>query len=177
LRIGSRRLQPAQCLTILFLLLTLSGCTTLKLATTHFEKPTFTYVKSELVETTRSQAIVNFIFIAHNPNEAGLKNVSVSYELYVEERKLMNGTDLQIDLNPHGDTEVKVPATLLYSDLTPVLGSIVERILLGKKTIPITINAVFSGKPAIYTVNSKDEPITFELRMTKKAEVPLMRER
>lgn len=162
---------------ILALILALPGCTYTKLMTTRFEQPTFTYTGSELVETSESRAIVNFLFIAHNPNEAGLKNVTCSYELFVEEKKFLTGKDIPLALDPKGDTEIKVPATIAYADLYPVLGSVVRRILSGQKTIPITINAVFSGKPAIYSEAGKETPISFERRLIKTADIPLAQER
>lgn len=162
---------------ILALILALPGCTLAKLATTRFEKPTFTYKGSELVEASQSRAVVNFLFSAHNPNEAGLKNVTCSYELFVEGKKFLKGNDLPLALNPKGDTEIKVPATIAYADLFPVLGSIVRRILSGQKTIPVTIDAVFSGKPAIYSEAGKEKPISFEMRWVKTADIPLPQER
>ena len=164
-------------LIILAFIVALPGCTFTKLMTTRFEKPTFTYTGLELVEASQSTAIVNFLFSAHNPNEAGLKNITCSYELFVEGKKFMTGNDIPLMLNPHGDTDIKVPATIAYADLFPVLGSVVRLILSGKETIPITIDAVFSGKPAIYGEAGKEEPISFEMRLTKTADIPLPQER
>jgi len=162
---------------ILAIIITLPGCTFTKLMTTRFEKPTFTYTGSELVEASQSTAIVNFLFSAHNPNEAGLKDITCSYELFVEGKKFMTGNDVPLSLDPHGDRSIKVPATIAYADLYPVLGSVVRLILSGKKTIPITIDAVFSGKPAIYGEAGKEEPISFEMRLTRTADIPLPQER
>jgi hypothetical protein len=155
------------------LILALPGCAYTKLMTTHFESPTFTYKGSELVDSSQGRAIVNFLFIAHNPNKAGLKNVTCSYELFVEGKKFTTGQDVPLSLDPNGDTEIKVPATIAYADLSPVLGSVVRRILSGQKTIPITIDALFSGKPAIYSEAGKETPISFERRLVKTAEIPL----
>lgn len=162
-----RRLFP------LLLLFILPGCAITKLATTQFEKPTFTFLKSELVEASQRRVLVNFLFSAHNPNKAGLKNASVSYELSVEGKRFLTGADIPFELIPNGDTEIAVPTAIVYRDLSPVLGSVVERILSGKKTIPITITAVFSGKPALYIEAGKEKPISFEMRLTKTAEIPL----
>jgi Late embryogenesis abundant protein len=159
----------------LVLLLILSGCALTKLFTTRLEKPTFTYAGSELIEASQSQATVNFLFSAHNPNEAGLKNVYVSYELSVEGNKFLTGKDIPLDLKPKSDTEIKVPAAIAYRDLAPVLGSIVGRVLSGQKTIPVTIDAVLYGKPAIFSEAGKDKLITFEMKLTKTADMPLPR--
>ena len=161
---------------ILVLILALPGCSFTKLVTSRFEKPTFTYKGSELVEASQRSAIVNFLFSAHNPNEAGLKNVTCSYELFVEGKKFMTGNDVPLALDPKGDTEIKVPATIAYADLLPVMGSIARLILSGRKTIPITIDAVFSGKPAIYSEAGKEERLSFETRLTKTADIPLPQE-
>jgi len=66
---------------VAILLLILSGCALTELLTARLEKPTFTYTGAELVEASHSRAMVNFLFSAHNPNEAGLKNVYVSMNL------------------------------------------------------------------------------------------------
>ncbi len=160
-------------LVILALILVLPGCTFTKLLTTRLVKPTFTYKGFELVDASQSSLIVNFLFSAHNPNKAGLKNITCSYELFVEGNKILTGNDVPLALNPNGDTEIKVPATIAYSDLFPVLGSVVQRILSGQKTIPITINAVFSGKPATYSEAGKEEAISFEMKLIKTADIPL----
>jgi hypothetical protein len=162
---------------MLALILALPGCTLTKLMTTGFEKPTFTYTGSELVETSQGRVIVNFLFTAHNPNEAGLKNIICSYELFVEGNKFLTGNNIPLALAPKGDTEIKVPATIAYADLYPVLGSVLRRILSGQKTIPITIDAVFSGKPAIYSEAGKETTISFERRLIKTADIPLVQER
>jgi len=162
---------------VLALILALPGCTYTKLMSARFEQPTVTYTGSELVESTQGRAIVNFVFIAHNPNEAGLKNITCSYELFVEGKKFLTGNDFPLELDPKGDTEIKVPATIAYADLSPVLGSVMRRILSGQKTIPITINALFSGKPAIYSEAGKDTPIFFQRRLVKTADIPLQQER
>jgi len=160
-------------LVILALILALPGCSFTKLITTRFEKPTFTYKGFELVDASQSRIIVNFLFSAHNPNEAGLKNVTCTYELFVEEKKILTGNDIPLSLTPKGDTEIKVPATIAYVDLFSVLGSVVQRILVGQNTMPITINAVFAGKPATYSVAGIEKKISFEVRLIKNADIPL----
>jgi hypothetical protein len=162
---------------IVAIILAQPGCAVTKLMTTRFENPTFTFTGSELVETSQNGVIVNFLFIAHNPNEAGLKNVTCSYELFVEGKKFLTGNDITLALDPKGDTQIKVPATIAYADLYPVLGSVLRRILSGQKTIPVTIDALFSGKPAIYVEAGKETPISFVRRLAKTADIPLQQGR
>jgi LEA14-like dessication related protein len=160
------------------LILALPGCVYTKLLTTHLEKPTFTYQGVEMIEASQSKAIVTFLLTAHNPNDAGLRNVTCSYELYVEEKKFLTGKDIPLELAPKGDTEIKIPATIAYTDLAPVLRSVVRRILSGQKTIPVTIDAVLSGRPALYgEPGGKEYPLSFEQRVVKTAEIPLQQER
>jgi len=158
---------------ILALIFALPGCTFTKLLTTQFEKPTFTYKGLELVDASQNYVFVNFLFSAHNPNEAGLKNVTCTYELFVEGKKILTGNDIPLALPPKGDTEIKVPATIAYTALFSVLGSVVQRVLLGQKTIPVTINAVFSGKPATYSEAGMEKKISFEMSLVKTADIPL----
>ena len=157
----------------LVLIFALPGCLYTKLMTTRIEKPTFTYMGSELVETSQNSATVNFLFSAHNANEGGLKRVICSYELFVEGKKILTGNDILLSLNPKGNTDIKVPATIAYADVFPVLGSVIRRLLSGQKTISIMIDAVFSGKPAIYSEAGKEQQIFFESRFIKSADIPL----
>ncbi len=159
------------------LILALTGCVYFKMAAAPPQKPTFTYRGAELIESTQSGVLVNFLFTAHNPNKAGLKNVTCTYELFVEEKKFLTGNDIPLTLNPKGDTDIKVPATIAYKDLFPVLGSVLRRILAGEKTVPITINALFSGNPAILTEEGKEEPLPFSMRFTRTTDIPLQPER
>jgi len=162
---------------IVALILALPGCAFTRMLTARFEKPTFTFAGSELIEASQRRAVVNFLFTAHNPNKAGLKNITCSYELSAEGKKFLTENDIPLALGPQGDTEVKIPATIVYADLFPVLGSVVRRILSGPKTLPITINAVFSGKPAIYGEPGKEQELPFEMSVTRTVDLPLMQER
>ncbi len=158
---------------VFVLILDLPGCTFMKLMTNRLEKPTFTYTGFELVEASQSTTIVNFLFSVHNPNEAGLKSITCSYQLFVEGKMILKGNEILLTLKPKGDTEIKIPATIAYKDLFPFVGSVVRRILTGQKTIPVTIDAIFSGKPAIYSEAGKEKPISFEMRFIKNADIPL----
>ena len=177
LHVHSVKLSYGILLVILALILALSGCTYTRLLTTRFEKPTFTYTGFELVEASQNRAVVNFLFSAHNPNEAGLKNVTCSYELLAEGKNILTGTDIPLVLNPKGDTEISVPATIAYKDIFSFMGSVVQRLLSGQKTMPITIDALFSGKPATYGEAGKEQPISFEIRVVKTVDLPLPQER
>jgi hypothetical protein len=158
---------------ILSLILALPGCTFTKLFTTRLENPTFNFKALELIETSQSRTMVNFIFSAHNPNEVGLKDVTCSYQLFVEGKKFLTGNDIPLKLNPKGDTEILVPATIAYKDLIPVLVQVMRRILSSQNTIPVTIEAVFSGKPAIFSEGGKEKTIFFETRVTRTVDIPL----
>ena len=158
---------------IFALIMSLSGCGLTKLMTTKLEKPTFTYTQFEVVETSQTQATVNFTFSAHNPNEVGLKNVFVSYELFVEGQKLMTGNIINLDLPPKSDTMIKVPAVILYADFLPVIGSVAGRMLSGQKTIPLTVNAVFTKKPAVYDETGAEQSFSFETKLNKTVDFPL----
>ena len=59
---------------IVALILALTGCAMTKVMSTRFEKPTFTFQGTQKVEASQGMVVVTFLFIAHNPNAAGLKN-------------------------------------------------------------------------------------------------------
>ena len=165
------------CMVIATLVLVLPGCSVVKMLTTRLEKPTVTYKGFERVEASQHGPIVNFLFTAHNPNESGLRNITCSYELFVEGTKFLTGKDFLLTLGPKGDTEITVPATIAYADLYPVLGSVLRRVLSGRKTVPLTIVAVFSGKPALYGEAGKETPISFEWKLSRTVDFPLAHER
>src|SRR5271169_2129062 len=124
---------------ILSIILIMPGCTFTKLLTTRLENPTFNFKALELIETSQSRTIVNFIFSAHNPNEVGFKDATCSYQLFAEGKKFLTGNEIPLNLNPKGDTEIRIPATIAYKDLLTVLVQVMRRILSSQNTIPITI--------------------------------------
>jgi LEA14-like dessication related protein len=158
---------------VVVLIMVLHGCAYTKLLTSRLEKPTFTYLGTELVGVSERGVVVNFLFSAHNPNETGIRNVICSYELSVDGNTFLTGMDVPVTLTAKGDTEIRVPASIDREDFRPVLRSVVRRIFSGKKTLPVTIDAVFSGKPALYGEAGKEQPLNFEMRFIKKAEIPL----
>jgi LEA14-like dessication related protein len=164
-------------LAIAALVLFVSGCTLTRFFVATLEKPTFTYLSFELVEVSQGQAMVNFVFSAHNPNDVGLKNMLVSYELFVEGKYFLKGNDIHLELPPKSDIEIKVPAVIMYADLLPVLGSVAERIVSGQKTIPLTVNAVFSKKPVTDGEAGDKRSLSFDMNMTKTVDLPLPQER
>ena len=158
---------------IIALILILPGCSLSRLLGTKLERPTFAYSGYELAEVSESETTVQFLFSAHNPNKVGIKDVLVSYELLVEGNFLLQGNDIRLVLPPKSDTVIQVPAVIAYKDLLPVLGSLANRILSGQKTVPITINAVFTGKPLIYDESGQGSAFSFEKNLTKTEDIPI----
>lgn len=160
----------------LFLTLTIgmSSCAFMRLATSGKMKvPTFAYVRCEVKSVTPSQTNVDFILSSYNPNEVGLKNVSVSYELFNEGKRFLKGNDVRIELSPKDTTRIVIPAEIVYREIINVIGPAAEKVLLGSRTIPVRIDAVISGDPTLYNSKEEGSLIPFSLKVSRTEEIPI----
>lgn len=51
-----------------------------------------------------------------NPNEIGLKDTYVNYELVAKGKRFIQGEDIQLDLPPKSKTQIIVPLELHYKN-------------------------------------------------------------
>jgi hypothetical protein len=160
---------------IALLLLVLPACAVTSLMTMHVEPPSFTYKGIEVLAIEKGRIIFDVLFTAHNPNDAGLRNVVCSYDLSVEGKKFLSGQEIALSLARRSDSEVRVPATVAFTDLNAAAGVLLRRLAAGKKTITLSIDTVFSGRPALLTTAEGDKELLFELHQTKTFELPLTR--
>lgn len=158
----------------LLLLMLIPSCTFYRLVGgTKLKPPDFKIVGCEVKKISARKADVDFLISAYNPNPIGLKNILVSYELSFERKKLVRGRNVSIELTPNGETTLVVPAEIALDDLARVLGPLLERLLSNQKTIPLTIDAVFHGKPTAYNEHEQGSLFAFEKRVTKTIEVAI----
>jgi hypothetical protein len=150
------------------------GCTFYKLMhSTKIENPSFEFLRCDVKKATEKYVNIECHILAQNPNPIGLKNIYVSYELFVEDRRLMNGRDIYVELAPKGETELKIPASISYNDLLHALEPVLGRILFNQKTIPITIKTRIYGQPTLYNDVEEGSLFSFERRLSKTIDVPM----
>ena len=162
---------------LIALCLALSACTFFRLLHgSTLKPPNFAYVACRLLSANERQADLEFTLSSYNPNAIGLKNVTVSYELFTEGRKFLQGRDIQLEIKPRDSTRILVPAEVVYLDVFRALGPVAEKVLANKKTIPVRIDAVISGKPTLYNEAEEGSLFSFSLQLSRTEEVPLPRE-
>ncbi|MHC1741994.1 MAG: LEA type 2 family protein [Syntrophobacteraceae bacterium] len=159
---------------LLLLSVLIPSCTFYKLVgSAKLKTPDFKVLGCEVKKITSRKANVDFIISAYNPNPIGLKNIYVNYEISFEGQKLVKGLNASIELSPNSDNTLVVPAEIELDNLARALGPLLERILTNQKTIPLTINAVFHGKPTVYNDFEQGSLFSFEKRITKTIEIAL----
>lgn len=161
----------------LALLLFVPSCTFYKLAsTTKLKPPEFAIVGCEIKSISSNHANLDLFVSAYNPNPVGLKNVYLNYELSTQGRRLMKGRDVRIELDPLSETTLVVPSEIEFSDIINAMGPLLDRILSRQMTIPITVNAIFHGRPTLYNEHEQGSLFSFEKRVSKTVEVSLSRD-
>jgi len=151
-----------------------SGCTAIRLInSTKLKEPEFKYVDYRPGKATVTSIPVFLKFKAINPNEIGLKNVYVSYELYTEGKRFLKGSDIEIHLAPKGETDIVIPAEVVYKDMFRALGPVATKVVMREKTIPVNVQVKIYGLPTVY--NEIEEGGLFQFNMTigKTIDVPV----
>ena len=161
-------------LVVPIILLCLTDCTFWKLVhSAKLKNPAFSYVSCDLKDVSARQANVGFVLSAYNPNEIGLKNVMVSYELFTEDKRFLKGDSVRVALPPKDSTRIIVPAEIVYKDIFRIIGPVSEKILLNKKSIPVRIDAVIFGNPEAYSKTESGSLFYFKIKVSRTVDVPL----
>lgn len=152
----------------------LASCTAVRLIqSTKIKDPTFKYVDHVVGKIKDNKTIVNLNFEANNPNEIGLKNIYLSYELFTEGKRFLKGKNIKINLAPKKTTKIVVPAEIVYKDVFRALGPVAKKILLKHKTLPIKVKVTMTGKPTVYNDVEEGALFSFNLGVNKTVDVPI----
>jgi len=145
-------------------LLGLSSCAMLgHLAAGDIKKPTLRYVTYEVGEITPHHTTVDFVLSCYNPNSFGLSGVTLSYELFTENRRFLLGKDIQVELKANDTTRIVVPTEVEYDDALRAAGTVAAQIAMDKKSLPVRIDAVLACHKLI----------SFSLKVSQTVDVPL----
>lgn len=168
-------LPIAGCFSLLLLLLT--SCTAYRLIESkQLKTPDFALVGCRVTSLTERHAMLELTVSAYNPNPIGLKNLFVDYELSSSGKRLMRGRDVRFELPPNSDATILVPAEIRFHELVELLAPLLDAILSRQVSIPITLDAVFSGTPTVYDDHQAGVLFSFEKRLTRTLDIPLPEE-
>lgn len=162
--------------TILFsiIVLCLCNCTFFKLITSaKINAPTFTFDSYKVKDVNENRTTVDFILSSYNPNKIGLKNITISYELFAENKRFLKGNDIRIDLKPEDTTRIIIPAEINYRDVYDAVGVVSKKIMQNKKSIPVRIDAVIAGDPTVYDKTEAGSLFNATLKLSKTVDVPI----
>ena len=150
------------------------SCTFFRLLRTNkIKNPTFSYIKCELKEINDNRAKIEIFLSSYNPNDIGLKNISVNYELFNDDKRFLKGDGIKIALNPKDTTRIVIPAEIIYRDVFNVIGPVAEKIILGRKLIPVRIDAVIFGNPTLYNEKEEGSLFSFSLKVSRTENIPI----
>jgi LEA14-like dessication related protein len=164
-------------LKILLLSIFLVSCGYFIVATTDIKSPKVKYVGHKIEKLTSDHVQVDINLLAHNPNPIGLKNVFVSYELYVEGKKIFKGNDIPLSLDPEKETKIKLPIQIMYKGIMKSLGPIYKKLIGKAKSLPIEIRANVYGKPTVYNKYHGGELFSFNHKEKKIIQIPIPRQK
>ena len=152
----------------------LASCTAVRiLKSTKLKEPTFKFVDHKIEKVRSKKTVVHLSFDAYNPNEVGLRNVYLSYELFTKEKRFLKGKNIKINLVPKGTTQVVVPAEIVYKDVFRALRPVAEKILLKHKTLPVKVKVKMHGRPTVYNKVEEGALFSFNLNLNTTIDVPI----
>lgn len=152
----------------------LESCAFFRLARSEkIKNPTFAYASHRFIGASDRQADMQVTLSSFNPNAIGLKNVSVDYELFYEGKRFLNGADIALDLKPMDTTRIVIPASVVYREILAVAGPAAQGLLRNRKSIPMRVDAVLSGKPTLYNEVEEGALFRFSLKVSRTVEVPI----
>ncbi len=155
---------------------TLSGCAFMQLLRSEkLKTPEITYLRTVIRSYDAEKAEVDFVINAANPNKIGLKNVTVDYELFHEGRAFLKGSGIDVTLAPAGDTEIRIPATIMYNSVFTTAYALTQRVLAGDSTVPVRFDALVSGKPTLYNEIEEGALFSFSRKLSRTANIPIPR--
>jgi len=166
-------LKTTNLLKLSFLSLFLGSCGFLMVATTDIKNPKVKYVGHKIEKVTSDEVQVNVDLAAHNPNDIGLKNVFVSYELFAEGNRLFKGNDIPLKLDPKKETVIKIPVKVNYKGVFGAIKPVVERLMKENKSLPVEVRAHVYGKPTVYNNMAEGDLFSFSHKEKKIIQIPL----
>ncbi|MEO7423879.1 MAG: LEA type 2 family protein [Fibrobacteria bacterium] len=166
--------MKTRAIAYLLLPLFLSACTFFKLFhSSKLKRPFFAYKKCVVKEVNDRRASIEIFLSAYNPNEVGLKGVAVDYELFSEGKRFLKGDGVKIELPPRDTTGIAIPAEIIYSDVFSAVGPAAARVMLGRETVPVRIDAVIYGNPTLYNEKEEGSLLSFSVKASRTENIPI----
>lgn len=163
---------------LVFIFAVFSGCTTFDLLNKHsIDPPKFKYKSYKIGDPRESYLPIDLVVDVDNPNEIGLKDTYVKYELVAKGKRFIQGEDIQLDLPPKSKTQIIVPLELHYKNTLRAGEYIAKKILSGKKKFKIQASVTVYGSPTIYDDEQVGESFPFSVQAIKTIKVKIPRDK
>lgn len=163
---------------LVFFLSGVSGCTTFDLLNKHsIDPPKFKYKSYKVGDPREDYLPVELIIDVDNPNDIGLKDTYVKYELVAKGKRFIQGEDIQLDLPPKSKTQIIVPLELHYKNTLKAGEYIAKKVLSGKKDFKIKTSVTVYGSPTIYDDEQVGESFPFSVQAIKTIKVKIPRDK
>ncbi len=155
----------------------LASCTAIKLIQqTKIVDPQIDFIDYKVGKASDKKVVVNLNFNANNPNEIGITNLFINYELYYQKKRLLKGDNIKLSLSPKADTKIIIPVEFIYQDIFRVAESFAKKLFSSAKTIPILVKVTIFGDPTIYNNKESGNLFSFETSFDQTIDVPIPRD-
>lgn len=154
--------------------LSLTSCTFFKLAfSSKLKNPKFTYQTYQVKNVTEKSVQFEVTLAAFNPNSIGLKNVTLDYELFHQEKRFLQGGGMRLELPPQDTAKLIVPIEVAYDEAFKVIGPAATKLLMNEKSMPVRVDAVLKGNPTLYNQSEEGSLWLSSVKVSKTIDIPL----
>lgn len=141
------------------------------------DPPTFKYKSYKIGSPQKNYLPLELTIDVENPNEIGLMNTFVKYELILKGKRFIQGEDMKLDLPPLSKTKIIVSLELHYKNTLRAGEHIAKEILSGKKKFRAQANVIVYGSPTIYGDEQVGESFPFSVEARKKLKIKIPRDK
>jgi hypothetical protein len=159
---------------IITLAFSLTSCTFFKLAfSSKLKSPKFAFQAYQIKSVTEKSVQFEVMLSAFNPNEIGLKNVTLDYELFQKDKRFLQGGGMRLELPPKDTARLVVPIEAVYAEVFKTIGPTATKLLLNEKTMPVRVDAVLKGNPTLYNQSEEGSLWLSSVKVSKTVDIPL----
>lgn len=98
-----------------------------------FEKPTATYKDYSITRIATDGLEVSFYFDVTNPNPIDLDVANYSYNIFINDRKILEQTASGFTLTANKTKQIALPVFIRYSEVFGAAVSLIESLLKGEQ--------------------------------------------
>lgn len=152
----------------------LGGCTFFKmLEHGTMKEPELTFKDYEIADIDLDKLTLRLIFNASNPNEEQIDTFFVDYELFIDEKSAVKGSNLKVNLIPGGESELVVPVVVSYGSLFDTASVLADRLSRGEKEIASRVWIRIHGEILVHEMFGRRKTKEYDYSVNINTDIPL----